>query len=132
MKITREDVNALWNKIKIGIKKVNSTVSTKTKDVVAKTKDNITAKIDNSKKEKEIKHNKELEEYKNIIQTTKNGIKDTDVLMFLEGLGDSPYEIYKKSVNKIKETFPIPKEQTVLWSLFVTETNRTGDRKSVV
>lgn len=126
MKITKEGLNAFWTKTKKGVKNVASTVSTKTKEAFVKTKDFINVKIDNSKREKELKHQRELEEYREIIESTKAGIDNSDVLAIINDLGSSPYELYRKSVKRIKESFPIPREQTVLWSLFVIETNRTG------
>lgn len=126
MKISKEDINVFWNKTKKGVKEVASTVSNKTKEAVVKTKDFINAKIDDSKREKELKHKLELEEYRQTIETAKANIGNSDVLVFINNLGTSPSELFDKSVKRIKESFPIPREQVVVWSLFVTETNRTG------
>lgn len=34
----------------------------------------------------------------------------------LEGLGQSPLELTEKQINQIKKTFPIPREQCILWA----------------
>ena len=43
-------------------------------------------------------------------------IKGTEAESFVAALGDSPVKLTKSRINQIKETFPIPREQNILWA----------------
>ena len=125
-KKTKEKLYDLWNKTKTGVVNASTYVADKSKQAFNYAKDHVKVAIDNSKLQKEIKHQKELYEYHQIIKDAINSIDDSRICNFIDDLGDSKTELFRGSVKKIKESFPIPKEQTVIWAYVLKETNRVG------
>lgn len=126
MKISKDDVSSFFSKVGKGIKTATEKTVEATKTAYNKTKDYVNSSIEKNKREKEIKHNNELKEYNDIVVSKINEIEDQDVLNFIHDLEKSPTELTIKTAKKIKESFPVLREQTILWSLYLVETNRTG------
>lgn len=126
MKFTKDDVSSFFTKVGKGLKTAATKTAEATKTAYNKTKERVNSSIEKNKREKEIKHNNEVSEYQNIIFEKISEIEDQDIIVFLSNLDKSPTELTKKTAKKIKESFPILREQTVLWSLYLVETNRTG------
>lgn len=126
MKITKDDLlNALY-KTANDVKRISLVVADKTKKAYDSAKQYVESKIDDYKAEKEYKHMIELNDYKEFKNDAKSNIEDKRIKDFIDDLGDSYTELFSKSIKKIKESFPIPKEQTILWAHIVNETNRNG------
>lgn len=59
---------------------------------------------------------KELREYEEVRMRAIGEIEIDSANAMLEQLGDSPVELTRTCADNIKEVFPIPREQTVLWA----------------
>lgn len=117
---------SLLNKAKAGLKKTVFTVSSKTKEVLVKTRNYVQTSIENSKKQKEIKYQNEVDEYNGFLESQKSSLTSDTALYFLNNLDKSPTELTEKKAGKIKQTFPIPYEQIIFWSIYIKETTRVG------
>ena len=126
METTKDKLLKAWKKTKSGIVNASLFVADKTKKAFNYTKDHIESSIEQSRINKEIKHRQELKEYRKVIEIAKGKIVEKRVEYFVDDLGSSPTELFAKSAKKIKESFPIPVEQTVLWAYVIKETNRVG------
>lgn len=98
----------------------------KTKNVLKRAKQQVQSTIEQSRIQRQINRFKQLEEYRNVIETKKRKLEKTSVKTFIDSLGRSPTELFDKSVRKIKHSFPIPTEQTILWAYVIKDTNRDG------
>ena len=58
----------------------------------------------------------EVAEYAPKVESALKTLEDTMAFSILETLGDSPMPITKSLSHQIKATFPIPREQTVVWA----------------
>ena len=125
-KETKDKISKLWNKTKATIVDVSFTVADATKKAYVKTSNAIKTTIENNKLEKERKHRQELREYQKIVSSIKKAIDQEYARNFVCDLDESPTELFSKSVKSIKQTFPIPVEQTIIWANVVKETNRNG------
>lgn len=125
-KETKDKISKLWNKTKATLVDVSLTVADATKKAYVKTSDAIKTSIENNKLEKEIKHKKELSDYQELVNTVKESIELSFVRSFINDLGESPSELFCKSVKSFKQSFPIPAEQTIIWAYTLKETNRVG------
>ena len=101
-------------------------VINKTKNVFKRAKQQVQSTIEQSRIQRQINRFKQLEEYRNVIETKKRKLEKTSVNTFIDSLGRSPTELFDKSVRKIKHSFPIPTEQTILWAYVIKDTNRDG------
>lgn len=126
METTKAKLSKACKKTKTGVVNASLFVAEKTKKAFVYTKEHIQTSVEQSKIQKQIKHTRELNEYKDIVDSKKNEIQETRIKYFIDDLGKSPTELFAKSVKKIKQSFPIPTEQTVLWAYVIKETNRVG------
>ena len=125
-KETKDKISKLWNKTKATLVDVSLTVADTTKKAYVKTSNAIKTSIENNKLEKERKHKKELNDYQELVNTAKESIEHSCVMDFINDLGESPSELFCKSVKSLKQSFPIPVEQTIIWACTLKETNRVG------
>lgn len=125
-KETKDKISKLWNKTKATLVDVSLTVADATKKAYVKTSNAIKTSIENNKLEKERKHKKELNDYQELVNTAKESIEHSFVRDFINDLGDSPSELFCKSVKSLRQSFPIPVEQTIIWAYTLKETNRVG------
>lgn len=93
-----------------------SKVATKAVDAAMAAKSTVTSATDKISSEiasrKEAKAVSQQDQYDNGMKE----IKDTEAEAFLTALGKSPISLTAKQVEKIQKTFPIPKEQIILWA----------------
>lgn len=72
--------------------------------------------IDDYNKKKQKEHEEALEAADSARRANIEKIESPSALAFLKHLGDSPIPTLDAEVSKIKETFPIPVEQDILWA----------------
>lgn len=60
--------------------------------------------------------NAPIEEYKLTIEKTFEDLKGTLAISSLDALGESPLALTESLADKVKSTFPVPREQTVVWA----------------
>ena len=87
--------------------------ATNVADATRKAVDTVTEKISSSIEEKK---QAALKARQDEVDAAMMIIAGTEAESFLAVLGDSPLELSKKQIDQIKRTFPVPKEQCVLWA----------------
>lgn len=78
-----------------------------------------TEAVDNARKaldEKKLNQiNADIAEYAPTIERAKRSLEETSATTLLDNLGESPMPLTKTLARQIKESFPIPREQTIIW-----------------
>lgn len=123
---TSEKIEKARNKTKSITVKTSLTVAKTTKDLYNKTSQAISTQIEKNKLEKERQHKIDLENYRTLVFEAKKSIDSQFIRQFIDDLGDSSIELEEKTAKKLKQSFPIPVEQTILWTHVIKATNRVG------
>lgn len=106
----------LLEKVRDSSKKVAKSVTGAASGIVETTKDavaSVTEKISDSIEEKKVLAEKEQQEQ---FLVAMRPLAGTEAEEFIASLGTSPISLTVKKANQIKQTFPIPREHTVLWA----------------
>ena len=106
--------------------KTANVVAQKSSELYSATKTHVKNMIDDYKEKKELEKRIAIQECDCYIQSVISNIEDGDIKEFISELGESPTELTHKLAKHIKEVFPLPKEQTVIWACFTKKTNRYG------
>lgn len=75
-----------------------------------------TENVENIKNSINEKNQEEIRERNQEVEKALEKLSGTTAEKLLNALGDSPIELNKKRISQIKDTFPIPREQCVLWA----------------
>ena len=123
---TKARLSYYWKKFKIGVAQGVTDFTNGVKTTFNNAKKSVESTIEKKKIEKQIRHNNEIDRYRKFVLETINNIDDLTVKNFLNDLGESSSELTYKTAAKYKQSFPVPKEQPILWALVSYETNRIG------
>ena len=106
----------LLEKVQSSTKKVTKVVAETASNIAESTCDAVTfatEKVNDVIEEKKAAAEKARREQ---IEAAILPIKGTEAESFVVALGDSPLKLTNSRINQIKETFPIPREQSILWA----------------
>ncbi len=91
-------------------------VTNTAKAAVSAVGDTATKQVKNIQNSIEEKKQRELDARVLEVENAMKELSDTSAEQLLNLLGASPIELNKNQISQIKETFPIPREQCVLWA----------------
>ena len=123
---TKKKLYGFFTKAKDTTIKAAKILAAKTSEAYTATKNYIENSIDDYKAKKEFERKIAVEEYSSFVKKVIDSIKDNEIKDFIKNLESSPTQLTFKEARKIKETFPIPREQRVLWAYYCVKTTRSG------
>lgn len=111
-----QNINRLFEKVKTVSKNAAKTAADFASDVAENTRDaaiSTAEKVNASIEEKKAAAEKQRQDYRNAALLS---LKGTAAESFVIALGDSPLTLSDSRINQLKKTFPIPREQSILWA----------------
>ena len=123
---TKAKMSYYWQRFKANVANGAKSFANGVKTTFNNAKNSIESSIAKVKLEKQIKYDNEVQRYRTFVKETLESLDDLAIKNFFNDLGESKSELTYKSVTKYKHSFPIPKEQPILWACVSYDTNRIG------
>ena len=112
----KKNISNLLHKAKDVSTSAASTVASAAKSTIATVGDTVSKQAKNIQNSIDEKKQKEIDARNQEIQTAMAELSDTIAERMLCALGSSPVELTKRRIQQIKNAFPIPREQCIIWA----------------
>lgn len=114
--MAKKEIVDFLNKAKKATADATRVVADTALSVAAKTRDAVVTAANRIQEEIQEKKEAEIEARQTEVDAATAQIEGTVAATLLKVLGESPVELTKGRIAKIKDIFPIPKEQCILWA----------------